>query len=208
MNAADHSSRGPKNSLHLRGHPHMHAETHSSSAMRAASALFCSTRSSIFASRDRTSLFRLSASSESIPSGGIPSLNQTAPTRSMPHFRRGLHRSPCGRTAFPDNKSPREMEVKKKIIPLLASAMIAATLATASDSWAEQQRTSATDPMSAGGPPAPNSPPTYVRPGISGSPIPSNLQNGSITKQLGGSSKPATVPITLAPRLPPVQAFE
>jgi hypothetical protein len=27
MNAADHSSRGPKNSLHLRGHPHMHAET-------------------------------------------------------------------------------------------------------------------------------------------------------------------------------------
>ncbi len=27
MNAADHSSHGPKNSLHLRGHPHMHAET-------------------------------------------------------------------------------------------------------------------------------------------------------------------------------------
>ncbi|MFO1097348.1 MAG: hypothetical protein U1E81_03495 [Xanthobacteraceae bacterium] len=26
MNAADHSSHGPKNSLHLRGHPHMLAD--------------------------------------------------------------------------------------------------------------------------------------------------------------------------------------
>jgi len=55
----------------------------SSSAMRASSTLFCSTRSSIFASRDSTSPFRLSALSESIPSGGIPSLNQTNPTHSM-----------------------------------------------------------------------------------------------------------------------------
>jgi hypothetical protein len=41
--------------------------------------------SSIFASRDSTSPFRLWALSESMPSGGIASLNQTAPTRSMPH---------------------------------------------------------------------------------------------------------------------------
>ncbi len=99
-----------------------------------------------------------------------------------------------------------EMEVKKKIISLLASAMIAATSATATDSWAQQQKTSATDPMSASGPPAPNSTPTYARPGISGNPIPSSSQNGS--KQLGGFSKPVTAPKTVAPRLPPVQAFE
>jgi len=55
----------------------------SSSAMRASSTLVCSPRPSIFASRDSTSPFRLSALSESIPSGGIPSLNQTIPTHSI-----------------------------------------------------------------------------------------------------------------------------
>ena len=59
----------------------------SSSAIRARSALMCSRSflfwsdsSSIFRSNDRTSDFRLSPLSESIPSGGIPSLNHDAIT--------------------------------------------------------------------------------------------------------------------------------
>ena len=50
----------------------------SSSATRARS-------SYILVSSESTSAFRLSASSESIPSGGIPSLNQTDPTHSTPN---------------------------------------------------------------------------------------------------------------------------
>src|SRR5262245_19430464 len=49
--------------------------------------LFCSKSSSIFANSDSNNLFWLSASSESIPSGGIPSLNHDAITG-----HRGTHR--------------------------------------------------------------------------------------------------------------------
>jgi hypothetical protein len=56
-----------------------------SSSILARSAVFWPASSSILVSSDSTSPFRLSASSESILPGDIPSLNQTSPTRSMPH---------------------------------------------------------------------------------------------------------------------------
>ena len=57
-----------------------------SSSIVACSELFLSESSSILRSSDRTSDFTLSALSESIPSGGIPRVNQTAPPRSIPHW--------------------------------------------------------------------------------------------------------------------------
>ena len=92
------------------------------------------------------------------------------------------------------------MLVKGIIAPLVV-AMIAATLVTATDASAQGQALQATKPRPAGGPPAPSSDPTYPRPGISGSPIPSHPQRGSMTN-------PATPPNTGASLLPPVQAFE
>ena len=89
----------------------------------------------------------------------------------------------------------------KRIIALLVAAMIAATLATATDASAQGQALQDTEPLPAGGPPAPSSDPTYPRPGILGSPIPSHPQRGSMTN-------PATPPNKGASLLPPVQAFE
>ena len=75
-------------------------------------------------------------------------------------------------SCLPPIKRQGSCQVKKKIISLLAAAMmIPATLTTATNSSAQRQA-SATEPLSAGGPPAPNSPPTYPRPGIPSSPIP------------------------------------
>jgi hypothetical protein len=89
----------------------------------------------------------------------------------------------------------------KRIIAGLVAAVIAATLATATNASAQRQTLQGKEPLPARGPPAPSSDPTYLRPGISGSPIPSHPQRGSLTK-------PATPQNTVAPLLPPVQAFE
>ena len=114
------------------------------------------------------------------------------------------HPGTSRRKASPSNKASREMQVKKRIIPLLAAAMIAPTSATATDASAQWQAAPATEPLPAGGPPAPGSPPTYPRLGIPDSPIPSCCSQ----KPPDGSSKPATTPNTGAPPLPPVQASE